>query len=448
MTIKSLQKFGTIRRSFKGKGKISLTNGDDLPIHFTLAQRTDGQLLLSADVNLSTWDIALNKIGVQKVTGTLIDGRPAGVSGPIFLKAANPIPRSDKARLIIYPSNWTLGTTNFASPASISFELVNFRFLGTQYDDSSTDDIRRATLSVMPLILGNRVLHLRQVSDYQSIEAELQARRGVEVTCIVTTTLNSVEELGDIVSVVEVLCDVMSVARATLVSWTSYEITSLDGAPLFSQFRNSVTRRFTGNELIHHNDPHQTKRFLERGFIRCRELAQDFQTRRIARAYTETRDGPFIESRSLLIAVLAEYLAGVRARLDERVFFLEEELFVTGWESLKDTVRIALQTTYPQANKKYLSVMLGSVKGLLNRRPLSWRLNHLAKWLELKFDPGEIEKFVAVRNRLAHEGAFPDGATAVEQYQRMQHVLDRILLRLFDYRGPYYDIEHSDFRDI
>jgi hypothetical protein len=448
MTINSLINFGTLRRTYKGKGIISFSNGNELPTQFTLAQRSDGQLLLSADVNLSTWEFATNNIEAQSLTGTLLDGSLARVSGPIFLKAVNPIPRTNKARLIAYPSNWIFGNPNFNEPASISFELVNFRFWGTEYKISSNNESGRKTLSVMPLALGNRNLQLQQTPDYEQVDAILQARHGIEVTCTATTTLGSNDELSDVISTVETLCDVMSVARATLVSWVSFEVASSHGMPIYSQARNSVTRRFTGNELIGCTNFHQTKEFIERGFLRCRELDPDFQTRRIARAYTETREGPFIESRSLLIAVLAEYLAGVRARLDKRLFFMDEGIFAAGWNSLKDTILSALRTVYPKANDKYLSVMLGNVKGLINRRPLSWRLNNLAKWLNLRFDTGEVEKFITPRNKLAHEGSFPEDANAAVHYLRMQHFLDRIMLRLFDYHGSYYDFEHGEYRQI
>ena len=58
--------------------------------------------------------------------------------------------------------------------------------------------------------------------------------------------------------------------------------------------------------------------------------------------------------------------------------------------------------------------------------------------------PGEIEKIVTARNKLAHEGRFSGDETPVAQYRRMQHFIDRLMLRLFDYHGSYYDIEHNN----
>jgi hypothetical protein len=404
MTIKSLREFGTIRRSHVGRGLISLSNRSKLACRFTLAQRSDGQLLFSAAVNLPTWDFAAGNIRVESLTGVLADGRPVTVPGSIVLKTVRPISDTAKTRLIGYLDEWFIGNREFWEDADVSFCLVNFRFLGTESELRLRNNGLCSTLSVMSLNLGKRRMRLKQVEDYEEVEASLRARGNVEVTCVATTTINSGEELDEAVSAIETLSDVMSVARATLVSWISLEVTNLAGRPVFSQSRSSVTRRFAGIELIHRSDPGQTKEFLEKAFVRCRELHQDFPMRRIARAYTETRDGPFVESRSLLIAVLAEYLAGVRARVNAR-------------------------------------------HGL-NRRPLSWRLNQLAKSLDLNFGPGEVERFVAARNKLAHEGAFPSDATAIEHYQRMQHFLDRIMLRLFDYHGPYYDFEHDGLQQI
>ena len=183
------------------------------------------------------------------------------------------------------------------------------------------------------------------------------------------------------------------------------------------------------------------------GFLRCQELEPDFQIRNIARSFIETRNGSFIESRSLLIGVLAEYLASVRARLNNRTYFLEQGSFESKWGSFKANVKEVLTSTYPEITKKYLPAMLSNIKSL-NRRPLSWKLNNLAKWLEIKFESGEVERFVKARNKLAHEGKFPETATPTKHYQRMQYIIDRLMLRLFDYHGPYYDFEHKEIRQI
>ncbi len=56
MTIRKLQKFGALRKVYRGKGKIELSDGSEYPIRFTFAQISDGQLLISGGINKSIWD--------------------------------------------------------------------------------------------------------------------------------------------------------------------------------------------------------------------------------------------------------------------------------------------------------------------------------------------------------------------------------------------------------
>jgi hypothetical protein len=445
MTVKDLNRLGTRRRVFKGSGFARFSDGIEVKASFTLAQLIDTQLLFIADVRRPIWDFMTDGLELISFTGALHDGRSVSIQG-FFIKETKQAPQGN-ARLIGYSSHWEIGEPNFKEATSISFDLVNFRFLGIESEIYVEGDRRYSTLSLMTLKLAEREIKLRWVADYDQVVANLRAHSSVQVTCTATTPIKDSTEIDAVISIVDTLCDVMTVARGTLVSWTSFDVNVLRSKLPYSRYRNSVTRRFVGIELINNTERQYTKSFLERSFSRCQEIAPDFQVRKIARAFTETRDGPFIESRSLLIGVLVEYIASVRARIDDRIYFLDNETFDSKWDAFKANVMTMLTATYPEIAEKHLPAMLSSIKGL-NRRPLSWKLNDLAKWLGIKFEPGEVEKFVETRNRLAHEGRFPETGTPIEHYQRMQHFMDRVILRLFDYHGPYYDFEHNEMRQI
>lgn len=445
MTSKGLDKFGVLRRAFQGAGLIRFQNGEEFEAQFTLAQHYDGQLLFSADLARPIWDFFGRQFEVESLTGTLSDGRPVNLLDPIFLKETSP--SNSGTRLVGFPSRWAIGQMDFDSPAFVTFELVNFLFLGTEVETVTRDGLERSTLSLLPLNLGGTEVEVRWSPDYKQVESTLRAQKGVQVTCIVRKTIHSAAEVGDAESAIEALCNLMSVARGTLVSWTSYDIHASNEAPYYSFYRNSVTRRYAGIQLIQDHRIHETKSFLEEGFKLYGGLDEEYQMGRVARAYTEARAGPFLETRSMLIAVLAEYLAGVRARLENHTLFLLEEEFENGLESLKGKVRQALTATYHGISKKYTRAMLANLRGF-NRRPLSWKLNSLARWLELEFGPNEINDFVTLRNSLAHTASFPKKKPPVEYYKQMLHFLDRVILRLFDYRGSYYDIEHNRIAEL
>jgi len=445
MTSSDLNRFGTSRRVFKGSGLATFGNGAEVKARFTLAQLVDTRLIFIADIKRPSWNCLADLPTVIGFIGKLIDGRSVSVEG-ILIKESRQISRY-RTRLIGYSGQWIIGKPDFREAASISFNLVNFRFLGTEKEVFIEGDNWRSSLSLMTLKLGDREIKLRQVVDYDQVVASLRAQHGLQVTCIATTIIKDSTELDTTISKIDTLCDVMTVARGTLVNWISFDVITSESELPYSRYRNSVTRDFSEIELINNSDPQNTKSFIEKGFSRCQEIAPDFQIRQIARAFTETRGGPFIESRSLLIGVLVEYIASVRARLDNRTFFLNDGSFESKWDAFKAEILTTLKLTYPQITKNYLSVMVSNLKGL-NHRPFSWKLNDLAIWLGINFEKGEIERFIETRNKLAHEGRFPETGIPAEHYQRMQHLIDRVILRLFDYHGPYYDFEHREMRQI
>ena len=129
MTSESLSTFGELRRAFQGAGNIRLQNVGEFKTRFTLAQRSDGQLLFSADIARSIWDFSAEQTNIEGMFGKLTDGRSVKLVGPIFLKEANAIDEGDGTRLIGYPSSWIIGQREFAGQALITFELTNFLFL-------------------------------------------------------------------------------------------------------------------------------------------------------------------------------------------------------------------------------------------------------------------------------------------------------------------------------
>lgn len=449
MSIKSLKKYGIVKKVFKGKGTLKFKSGAIYSCRFTLGQFSNANLLISADINCLPIEFFFRHVNdeIEELKGTLLDKRPIQLVGPIYLRKMDATSNKQNSRLIIHVSQCVIGVLEFSKPATVSFEISNFLFTGTEKEIHKVDEQEQNEFSLLPLKLGDREIQIRKVSNYKEVETILWAQKGVETTCTANTNIDNPAELDEIISTIDALCDMASVARGTLINWSAFEIKALGGAPIFSTYRDSVIRRYASFELLKRSDVQNSKHFLERGYLRSLELAAEFQITRIARAFTETRDGPFIETRSLLIAVLTEYLAGIRSRLDNRVYFMGEDIFMEGWETIKNSIGNILSKTYPKVKKEFLRAMIGNAKGL-NRRPFSWQISNLAKWLDIKFDKVEIDNFIATRNSLAHTGSFPKDGTPVEHYKRMQHFLDRIMLRLFDYHGSYYDFDNNKINKI
>jgi hypothetical protein len=441
MAVKILRKYGKLRKIFRGAGSVSFSDGSNVSASFWLVQLASTKLLVCADVRHPRKKFLSGHLEAVSLQGTLADGRRISAT-KLHIKESEGALFTSKVRLVLLSGYWTIGDPKIGGEASVVFELVNFRYHGTEADENGAR-------SLMTLVLGGRRVQLRQIAGYGQVVAVLSALRGVQVTCTATTTITSMAEIDDVVSMMDSLCGVMSVARGTLVSWTSLEISVIDGVSPYSQYRSSVSRPFEGMGLIPGDDSASTKHFIEEGFRRSKELSNNFPVRAIVHDFIEaTGGGAFIENRSLRIAVLVEYLANIYARLKDNdgSLFFSPEVFKAAWESFEAEVRSALGDGFTSRKRKYLNRMLRGMEGALNRRPLKDKIVSLANWLGIKFLPDEIDRFVAARDLLAHEGKFPDEGSPVEHYLRMQHFLDRIVLRFFGYGGPYYDFEHQEIR--
>ena len=223
----------------------------EVPAKFTLAQTSETDLVFTACVPLLSWEHEHRALGVDRLLGELSDGRSVSIDGLIVLYTELNFPLK-KTYLTGYASNFVFGTPEFESEASISFELTNFLFMGNEFEKRLSGNIREARRPLLSLRLDGRVITIRQKDEYEKIRIDLEARRGVKVTCTAKTTIKNSSEINEITEMIAGLCDVISIARSTLVNWTSYDVMAQDGRVIFSSYRNSVTRNYSGIALIHY----------------------------------------------------------------------------------------------------------------------------------------------------------------------------------------------------
>lgn len=452
MQIQDLEKYGSLRQTFLGNGLVKLGDGSQVKGKFAIVQRNDGRLLFKTEFTPPAWEMLNDDDFIEELTGTLSDGRPVNVNAPLVIKGVSlPTPTEDGLTVTVtgYPSRCEFGKKQFDTSAVIVFDLANCLFLGTEVEKvfDNEGQLREAKLSLMNINLGGRQVELRQIPGYEQARATLRAQKGVQITCTAKISIENPSEVDEVISTIEALCSLMSIARGTLVSWISFSIFNLDNdSPVYSVYLNPITRSYDGNSVIEETPQHYVKTFLEIGFVKYKELDEDFQIKRIARAYIETRSGPFLETRTMLIGVLTEYLANVRARLEERISLMEDEDFIQILPYIEEAINRAVEEVFREEGKKkrerYKKAMLNKTRDF-NRRPLNWKLVKLAQWLKLNITDKEISDFITTRDTLVHTAKFPEALQPAEYWKQTLHLLDRIILRLFDYHGPYYDVEHN-----
>ena len=264
MATKDLNNYGICRKIFKGNGVARFSNKSQVKVRFTLAQLVDTQLMFVVDFKSSIRDFIDHSIQITDFIGTLKDGRKVKAEG--LLTIENKLVSGEKAKLIGYVSEWTIGELDNQEPTSITFDLVNFRYIGTENQVLIEENTRHSTLSLMTLEIAQRQIKLQWVPDYERVVAILSAQHGVQVTCTATSAIRDTTDIDLVIEIIDTLCDVMTVARGTLVSWTSFDVMVKDSKLPYSRYRDLVTRPFVGIELISSNECQNTKLFLERGF--------------------------------------------------------------------------------------------------------------------------------------------------------------------------------------
>lgn len=457
LELSNFKEFGASRKTFQGTGIVKLTNGSQTKADFAVMQRDDGQLFFKMLFTPPAWEILNESDFIEEITGTLSDDRLATLSAPIFIKNHSfPSPTEDGWSVTVagFPSRFEIGDKEFKDSSIIIFDLVNCLFLGTEREKEYYDDGQRKSsdLSLLTLNLGERLVKLKQSYEYGQTKATLRAQKGIQVTCTAETKIGGSQEVRKIISLMDTVCSLMSVARGTLVNWISFDVFDVvNEIPIYSVYFNSVTQNFAELAPIREIPQQNTKLFLESGYMRYQQLDKDYQIKRISRAYVETRSGSFLETRTMLIGVLAEYLANVQAKLEERVSIMSEDDFEFILPIIENAIDRAIEERFSKAGKKkrsrYRNVMSAKLRDF-NRRPLNWKLARLLKWLELDITDKEINDFIAIRDTLVHTGAFPKELPPSMYWIQSLHLLDRIMLRLFDYRGQYYDIENNKISEL
>lgn len=207
---------------------------------------------------------------------------------------------------------------------------------------------------------------------------------------------------------------------------------------LLSYYYPAVTRPFNGAlPLIDPNSPDDVINFLEGVFERFRSTWRERHLAALARAMADVRTRGFLETRALQLASLVELVVSADTNIAGGEFVVEPQLFEKKQKRLTSLVRQALQVVFPDADTPQVNQVVAQVVGM-NRVAFARRLAAVATRLGAMITEGEIRAFVNTRNELVHRGTF----TTEKQYEEvrlMQSIVDRLVMGLLNYRGPYID---------
>ncbi len=262
---------------------------------------------------------------------------------------------------------------------------------------------------------------------------------------------------ADVVSTREVaandICYLLSVACGTKVQWIAREDFTEEETFVGSHHARRITKRYSGLPTIDPRHPTDASGFLAMTLPSFGDrVAKWSRLYQLIDTYLDAKaESDYLELRGIKLAVTMEVLkeAFIAATQQRHLACVEEE-FDALLPDLKTAVRSVLQAHGWQ--EKQRAIAYGNLVAL-NRVSFRDHLAALCQHVSLSsLTDTDLKLFSRCRDTLVHQGRFyAEAASAreraslrphsgpVEEYFWLLHVIDRLLLLILGYRGPYFD---------
>jgi hypothetical protein len=390
-----LEKYGKIIREYEGNGRILLHDGQSSSCLINVTQLSDGKIRAKC-TSFSNMNLVIdcyNKvILIKSVEGTTKEDKDFVLEGNIGYKNISPQLNSQDSTMIITAGRLRVYKKQSNVAKTIKFGITNLEYFGNKRRDILGGGWAMDILSVN---IGETVIEIHEVENYKSIIESINAQRNIDVTCEAVINITSITDIEKTVSVIGVLCKLLSLARGTKINWIYYDCYDTDGQLISSFHDNNVVWRFAPLPLIDLRNPTETKAFLEQVFPSYNELKDKYGLAFGIEAYLDAkREGVYLETRALIASVLLEFLSDKYVGQDNSF-------------------------------KRNLEIML--------------------KKLEIPIKDIELSRFKNTRNSLAHTTSFIGNISGkhVEDYCDLIGILDKVFLKILNYSGVYLDITNK-----
>jgi hypothetical protein len=435
-------------RAYEATGRLHYADGSSIECEATITQDHDGALSLSyaalrpgQSPPLQWFDESFGHGQAQGFEGHTADAAAVRLTG-MFQPADghwNPAEGTRRAFRIISikgdsPSKLEVGTPSADKECEWRFGIANLLFdppaRGSRTEGDSDGD-------VLVLHLGQQVVRLQRVTDYKDAEADLEAHDAVRITA--HACLSGALSLDDAKVLVTDLCALLSIAHGTLINWAYCDQVIETGQRLYSLHHDSVARPHSGAlPLISPTAPRDLSNFLERAFEPFIRKREDWRLLGLSRAYADIRTTGFLEARCLQAGCLIDFITGKDAELAGDTTVMPEEVFKAQLPRVRGVLLKVLLLAFPTLSKARANAMTQNVS-YWNHRTFGQKIELTAKRFGFAFPSEELKPVIATRNELVHRMKFQNEGDEWTECARTLSVLDRLLMGLLEYRGPYID---------
>jgi hypothetical protein len=447
--------YGKVIRTYRGKGKLKLANGNELPCHITIHQIETGAIYITCNLaakvaqttSTSQFIMSIMNFSAQEIEyvyGKTNDGMSFKSQEKLYTIHANLALFSTKSsELRLLAQEVDFWPENKCHAKRYEFSVVNLEFLGNHpVQKTIIEDSRKTEHIYLDLQLETPwgIAEIDRVADYDSVISKIKAQKGISVTCTLLVKPTVHMELKSVIAKVDELCKLLSLARGTKINWINAQSYTQADKLCHTMLKNSIVWPFSHHSLIDPRNPNDTPFFIKKvypAYLRRRDRYNlDIAIEQYLDAKRETA---YLETRALAAVALIDSLQQQYASghgLTE---------IVKGFGKQKNGVRECLKnfitSAFPNIKKRELDEILGKIPEL-NRRSF---LNLLKKWmgdLGLQIPDSELSAIKDTRNSLAHRMCFKssDKREKTREYFRLINLINQVFLKLLDYKGYFIHV--------
>jgi hypothetical protein len=350
----------------------------------------------------------------------------------------NPGSQSDQFALYLV-NGITVQMAEGIQAESIRFGLTNFMFdeniaLHLQHESDVT------------------TLSFKLVKEHRRIMQRVQRLKGIEVTCEVIGSIAVDGDTTRLEKVVNDLCYLLSVSQGTTIQWVYCDQYDKSGKRLSRKHAARIVKAYSPLSII--NIDKEVMIFLEKTYDAYVANRERYQLDMLIEAYLAVKDeNDPLQLRGVKLAVAMEALKAVLLKVPEvntTEYILEYDFFKSLRGKIQDFVRQELKKEKnigkPERDAIYKKL------SELNRRAFEDVLTAFFNHIGLRVEAQDLDHFICSRNSLVHQVRFYSETATEEERKKVEpfnsveeeyfflvSFLDKVILKLLGYSGPYTD---------
>lgn len=436
--------YGKILNEYTGQGTLTLNLNKKINCEFEIAQYENGRIILICKECVPQFEPFIwGNDEFSSFEGVTEDGLGVtcnkGYIGPFDCSL----------NITVFISEFIVKKTN-SECVSIEFGITNFIFYGEKIIENNTQ------IEKLSLNLGG-FSEISIINLFPNANVDAIKEKGCELTSLLRVVPTKGREIKQVVLEVDNICDIISIMRGTKITWLYYTWFNETGEIIGKCHANRITKTFSPLYLISPRDGRdETKYFIESVYPNFVERKNNFHfDTPLLNVYLEAKEETtYISTRaSCLVITLEMIMRVIYFSLPERKY-KEKILEKNDFSKLKRCLKKAIHDNLDGDDKKETRSLLYHNLECVNRTSFSDLIEDFNSLFSCNFGKDEITAVINSRNALIHTGNFyclliedenktKDRSKLGEEYFFLTHFLDKIILKIIGYSGPYWSWEHG-----